>query len=229
MIIFFILIFSFSSVNSQIVVPGSEYLLSKLRLNESKDGIRYTPYTDIVGDPYIFKDFCSGQVVFKTGETYKADLRYDIYADLIQIRHNDNVFGIANTGTLSKILIDTLSFIYDNIILRPGDKDPSANRYCFIVKREGRCNLLIRKNIRIQDAELPKLYQDAKPAKFVQLKDSYYIKTEDSNAVRITNTKDLLSVLHDREEELRQFIRINRLRIKDLNDLDKIVSYYNSL
>ena len=220
---------SFSQLNSQIVVPGSDYLLAKLRLNESKDGIKFTPYNDIIGDPYIFKDFSSGNVVFKSGETYVADLRYDIYADLIQIKHNGNVFGISNTGSLSKIIIDTLTFLYDNIIIRPGAKKPSAEKYCFILKEEGKCLLLIHKNLRIQDVEPPKLYQDAKPAKFIHLKDSFYLKTENSNAIKVKNLKDIISVLSDKREELRQFIRLNNLRIKDLSDLDKIVSYYNSL
>lgn len=224
-----ILMLSFSAVNSQIVVSGSDYLLAKLRLNEGKEGIKYIPYNDITGDPYIYKDFRSGMVFFKTGETFKADLRYDIYGDLIQIKHNDDVFGIYNTGSLSKITIDTLTFIYDNIIISTGDKEPSGNRLCFIVKREGRCDLLIRKNMRIQDAEPPKLYQNAKPAKFIHLKETYYLKPENSYAIRIQSKKDLFSVLNDKQEELRQFIRTNKLTVKDLNDLDKIVSYYNGI
>lgn len=223
-----IFILSFSSANSQIFVPGSEELLAKLRLNESNEGIRHTQYTDIIGDPYLYKDFHPGEVIFKTGEKYKADIRYDIYSELIQIRYNDNVFGISQTGNISRIIVDTLTFIY-NEISRPGKQSPLSKPFCFIVRIEGRCMLLIRKHLRIQDPEPPKLYQDAKPAKFIHLKELCYLKTENSNAVKIQKIKDLLSVCNDKQEELKQFIRTNRLDISKIEHLEKIVTFYNNL
>ncbi len=223
-----ILILSVSSANSQIFVPGSEELLAKLRLNESIEGIRHTQYTDIIGDPYLYKDFYPGEVIFKKGEKYKADLRYDIYSDLIQIRYNGNIFGISQTENISRIIIDTLTFIY-NKISRPSKQSLLSKPYCFIVRKEGRCMLLIRKHIRIQDPEPPKLYQDAKPAKFIHLKELCYLKTENSNAVKIQKIKDLLSVCNDKQEELKQFIRTNRLDISKIEHLEKIVTFYNNL
>jgi hypothetical protein len=35
-----------------------------------------------------------------------------------------------------KKIIDTLTFLYDNFIIRPGAKKASAEKYCFILKEE---------------------------------------------------------------------------------------------
>ncbi len=88
--------------------------------------------------------------------------------------------------------------------------------------------MLIKKNIRIQDAELPKLYQDAKPAKFIHTGDTYYLKPENKTAVRIDNKKDLLSILADKKDEITSFINSNKLGVKEVDDLAKIISFYNN-
>ena len=81
----------------------------------------------------------------------------------------------------------------------PKDDAPAKSSY-FILKTEGKCTLLVKKNIRVQDAELPTLYQEAKPAKFVPTADTYFLKNDGSSAVRIKNNKDLLSVLADKSD-----------------------------
>ena len=89
--------------------------------------------------------------------------------------------------------------------------------------------LLIKKNIRVQDAEPAKLYQEAKPPKFVATADTYYLKPEGKSAVRIKNKKDLLTVLADKSDALDSYISSNKLGVKEIEDLAKIVAYYNSL
>ncbi|MEZ4996365.1 MAG: hypothetical protein R2758_02410 [Bacteroidales bacterium] len=62
-------------VISQDVVPGSDLLLAKLRLNESMSGAQYSSYDEIEGDPYIFKEFRQGLLVLKQA---KSQCRYEI-------------------------------------------------------------------------------------------------------------------------------------------------------
>jgi hypothetical protein len=222
------IVLSVNSVKSQNIVPGSEELLAKLRLNESIRGIEYTPYSSIVGNPYIYKDFHSGEIVFKTGEAYDADMRYDIYANLIHVRLDDNVFAIAYPERLSRIIIDTITFIHDYII-KPGNENVTGKSSYFIVKTDGRCKLLIKMNLRIQDPEPPKVLQDAKPAKFINTGDTYYLKLEDNHSVLIRNKKDMLSVLTDQKEAVSKLMSSNGYGTKKIEDLVRIVNYYNNL
>ena len=45
--------------------------------------------------------------------------------------------------------------------------------------------------------------------------------------MRIKNKKELLTVLADKSDELDSYIRSNKLDVKKIEDLVKIVSYYN--
>lgn len=223
-----VFLMSANLIKSQNVVPGSEALLAKLRLNESIRGIEHTSYSKIIGDPYLFGDFCQGQVVFKSGEVYNVDIRYDIYADLVHIRYEDNMFAIAHPEKLNRIIADTLTLIND-YISRSGGKDVQKNSSYFILTIDGKCKVLIKKNIRIQDPEPPKILQDAKPARFIHTKDTYYLKLNESNAVLINNKSDILDLLNDQKEALIDFMNAEKIRVNQIEDIIHLVNFYNSL
>lgn len=214
------------SAYSQITVPASEIWLDKLRLNKLVNNTEMLSYSNILGDPYIYGDFRPGKIVFATGESYNVDMRFDMYANQIHIRYKDNIFGIGHPEKLSLMVIDTINFIYDKII-KPGSGQASDKSSYFIIKTDGKCKLLIRKNMRIQDAEPPKPYQEEKLAKFIPLNDTYYLKLDNSNAVLIRNKGDILTVLDDKRGAVSDFIKANKLGIKNVEDLVKIVSFYN--
>ena len=214
--------------NSQIVVPESDDLLFKLRLNKSTEEIKEIQYSDVIGDPFLYKDFSPGQIVLRSNETYSVEMRYDIYADLIHVRYKNNVFAIAHPDKLSCIIIDTVTFIYDHI-KRSGTENSENKGSYLILMRDGRCKLLVRKNLRIQDPEPPKILQDAKPAKFIHTRDSYYLKQGNDNPILIRNIKDIINVMYDRKEVVSEYIRSNKFEFKKAEDLVGIVDYYNSL
>ena len=191
-------------------------------------GIEYETYTTTTGDPFIYRDFHEGDLTLRNGETYRLEMRYDIYANQMHLRNKNEFYAINYPEKLASIVIDTLSFIYCNFVNSPEQKNSGESSY-FILKTGGKCKLLIKKNIRVQDAEQPKPLQDAKPAKFVHLGDTYYLKQEGESAVRIKGKKELLHILADKKDELNKFIDSNRLATKDLEDLVKIVTFYNSL
>jgi hypothetical protein len=213
---------------SRVTVTGSEDFLFRLRLSRSGSGVDEVTYSSIVGDPFIYKEFTTGKLIMNTGEVFQLDLRYDIYSNQVQFKNNDEVFEVVNQDQLNLIIIDTVIFKYSNYLKSSDDETPIGNSW-FILKTSGKCNLLVKKNIRIQDAQSPKAYADAKPAEFIHLKDTYYLKLDDNSAVRINGKKELLSILADKKDELNKFIESNKLETKSIDDLTKIVKFYNSL
>ncbi|MFZ2339717.1 MAG: hypothetical protein WAW07_08370 [Bacteroidales bacterium] len=220
-LLFFILSCGAICVSSaQIIVPESDELLDKLRLNNSINRLNNVFYEDISGTPFMFKDFQTGEVLLKTGERYKADLRFDKYAGEMQFKVKEVVYAIALPESISLIEINGTRFIYT--------KTDNIAKYLEVLS-DGKCKLLAEKKARIQDAELPKPYQQAKPARFIDLEDVIYLKLGDNNAVRIKNKKDLLTLMSDKKDQINDFIGDNKLKTKDIEDLKRIVLYYNGL
>ena len=219
---------SISNAQSQALVYGSDILLDKLRLNKSTEGIADTYYSDIEGDPYLYKDFQKAKLSMTSGEIYDVDIRYDIYAGELHLRVKGIIYVITNYNQFQYAEIDNNKFVYSDYKLTPGTENVSGSTY-FILLTEGRCKLLAKMNIRIQDPEPPKLYQDAKPAKFILKDDTYYLKLGESSAVKIKGKKDLLEILDDQQNKLKTFIKSNKLSTSKSEDLIKIISFYNDL
>ncbi|MEI7830067.1 MAG: hypothetical protein WCI31_09870 [Prolixibacteraceae bacterium] len=223
-----LLIVQISTSQSQVPVLGSETLLEKLRLNKGLTGPDGASYVDIVGDPYLFKNFTKGKLILTDGKTFDIIVRYDIYANQIHFKVKNEIFAIIHPENLTLIEADSLKFVYSKYV-KSGGEDTSKDYSYFILKTDGVCKLLIKKQMRIQDAVPPQLYQEAKPARFILTNDSYYLKLQDKPAVRIRNEKELLIVLAARKDAIASFIHSNKLNAKEIEDIVKIVSYYNKL
>lgn len=228
LLFFYVLLLTFSSIHSQNVVPNSEFMLDKLRLNKIMHGIEYETYTTTTGDPFIYRDFHEGELTLRNGETYWLEMRYDIYANQMHLRNNNEIYAINYPEKLASISIDMLQFLFCNYANSPGKENSGEGSY-FIVKTDGKCKLLIRKNIRVQDAEPPKVLQETKPAKFVHLADTYYLKFDGNSAVKTGSKKDLIRQFGDKQNEVNSFIDENNMNVKNVEDLIRIVSFYNNL
>ena len=214
--------------SQQVYLDGSEELLNILRLDQNITQFETVTYGSIDGNPFLYADFAPGRLVLNTGEVLGLSLRYDIYSRQIHFKNKDKVYEVVNPEILDMIVIDTISFQYITYLNSPGDFNPEGSSF-LILKTDGKCKLFVKKNMRIQDAEVPKAFQDAQPAKFIPLGDTYYLKPDKKSAVRVNSKKDLLNILADRKNELSKFIDSNKLGTKDLDDLVKIVTFYNSL
>lgn len=217
-----------SIVLSQIPVLNSGFLLDKLRLNGSTNGIQTVLYANINGDPFLYKDFKKGILSVDGAGKYDVLLRYDIFSNQMHLLVQNEIYAIIHPEKVNLIEIDSLKIIYSRYVKSIGDKTSSDAGY-FIVKADGRCKLLVKKNIRLQDAEPEKPFQDAKPPKFILKEDTYYLKLKDQSAVKIKNEKELLAFLADQNQALVIFIKSNKLDIKNIKDLAKVVHYYNGL
>jgi hypothetical protein len=226
--------FGFQQIKAQVgnvsVIERSDLeFLSRLRLNNTMKTKEEVSYESFDGDPFLYKDLVPGSLILNTGENIPLNLRYDIFKGEIQFGQKNEIYALINPENVSSVLIDTLKFIYTGYLRSAGDIASSKNSW-FILKKDGKCKLLISKNLRLQAAIPPKPYQEeGTPAKFIHTGDTYYLKLDDEGAVRINSRKDLLNVLADKKDELDKFITSNKLGIKDGEDLVKIISHYNSL
>lgn len=215
------------NAKAQIQVPGSAELLSKLRLNEGTKGMKTVMYAEINGSPFIFRNFTSATIITENDEEIIIPVRYDIYANEMHLNIQNHVFAL-RPEIIKIITTDSLDFIYSGFS-KSGYLNNAKDYSYFIVQTNGKCKLLVKKELRIQDAESPKLYQEAKPAKFIHLKDSYFLKNGKNDAIRIMNKNDVLSVMNDKKEDIRYFMDRNKTNLKKIEDIQKLVSYYNSL
>ena len=235
-LVLLVIISDFQSINAQndkftaFPTEGTELeLLNRLRLDRNIKAREEVSYERIEGDPFLYQDFVPGNLLLKTGESIPLNFRYDIFKGEIQFGKKDEIYALINPENVSSVLMDTLRFVYAGY-LKSREDIRSIEKSWFILKKDGKFRLLIRKNLRLQAVTPPKPYQEeGSPAKFIHTRDTYYIQPEGGNAIKIDKKKSLLDFLPDKNGRLSSFIKDNNLDVKKVDDLTKIISFYNSL
>lgn len=207
--------------SGQSVVPGSDALLDKLRLNKGM-GNSEVSYSSIEGNPFIFKDFEKAKLKLTSGETYDIKVRFDIYSNIMQVLNDGLIYAIGYPEKIQSVDLDKMTIVYS-------EYQKQGEGSYFILQADGKCKLLVKKNIRLQEAELPKPYQEGKPPKFIPKDDTYYLKIGNEIAILIRNKGDILSVLKDHKKEIEEYMANNDTNIKKIEDLNNLIVYYNNL
>ena len=67
------------------------------------------------------------------------------------------------------------------------------------------------------------------PAEFKRTPDSYYFKIGDGNLQEVKNIKSMISSLPDKQDEMTQFAKKEKISPRDGEELRRLVKYYNDL
>lgn len=177
----------------------------------------------IQGDQFLFTSgFIPGSVTMRGRIFHGQSVRYDCY--------NDELLLLTGKGIilqLNKELIEGFTFEYDNRVFffRNFDTDSEKTLSGFVnVLSKGNASLFVKysKDVLILAVE----------NKYDLFTDNIRIYVEkDGITTRISNRGDLLRLLADRKQQVRDYIKSNRIRVtaKAPESIKPVIDYYNSL
>ena len=222
LILLFTIVMSFS-FNTVAQVPYNQSL-SEFYDDFKTIKKREIAYENIIGTPYIQKDFVKSSITEKDGSIFENILlKYNGYDDAIEYKHpNGTILQLANPENFIEFKIGDDLYIYYN-------NDSKLLKGYYQVLEDGKFVLLVKHVVALLDAEAPKAYEDAKPAKFLPKPDSYFVLFGNSEMTEINHKKELLNLMIDQKDKISAFIKKNKLKTKKEDDLKQIVAYYNGL
>ncbi len=199
-------------------------LLKHLNVEGRKD---YLNASDIAGSPYLNDQFVKGEVLTENNVRYVGiPLRYNIYSDEIEFKDSKGqILSIAFPGNIKEVKIGHDIFIYHLYFV---STDRLKWGY-FQLINQGKAEGLIGHRVIFQEAQPALAYKDPQPPKFVPQPAYYYVSMEKKPAVRVQTTKELIHLLGNHKKELEAYAKKNHIKVRKLNDLRKILYYYNSL
>ncbi|HUS87392.1 MAG TPA: hypothetical protein VMW76_09140 [Bacteroidales bacterium] len=209
---------AFSQVYENPIFQHLEYMRRERLLNDYNELL----YENIEGTPFFTEEFIKGIVYMKSGESYTGEFRYDIYADQIQFIGGEKIYCIAFPEKLSYVLIGDMSIKYVGY----EQNGVPAHGY-FITLEDGYYSLYLKKGKVLNDPVGLKPYQSAKPAKFVDKIDIYYIKIGENPALRVKGMRNLLKLLPGEKDNIRDYIDSEGIKPGNRFDLVKLVLYLN--
>ena len=153
----------------------------------------------------------------------KSRIRYNIYEDEIEFIKENSIYYLVREVGRRIYFLDS-KFIYKVYRL------DGANRY-FRVHEEGKYSLLAKQKVRRIEPKVARSgYDRAKPGNYRRIKDEYYLALDNNSVQKLPkNKKEFIEVFGDKSEIIQSFMKQNKLNHRRLDDLKKIIQYYNIL
>lgn len=214
------------SANAQYVNLGSDHYTvieryvgiktSKLKGLLNKD--------DEVINNYLYDNFVEGQIVLKDGSTIdNVPLNYCRYTEHIHFIEETDTFAVNDPHKVDYVAIGDKKFIYTDFTI-----DEKTDVGFFELLADGECKLLKRIYIKFVPATPDKAFQPGVPAHY-RTEESHFIKKQDLAGHMIYRKKDVYQILSGKKDEIAEYAKKEKLKLRKEQDLVKLVSYYNHL
>lgn len=209
--------------NLNLYAPSLVKLYNQVKTSKVMD---VNEYESIQGSPYADKFFEKGFVISKDSLLYSGlMLRYNNYKDIIEFRKDDLAYELSNQFPLLYVKIKDK--LYERLVFKSKEGDKLGY---FQIQSDGKVTLYSKAPIQYVKAKPASGYVEYKPPKFEKEPISFYLKSKGStNANLIKNKKDLIQFLSDKKEEVVAFMNTNKLNASKLEDITRIINYYNGL
>ena len=219
---------SFAVVLLSITISQSSYAQQFNKITQNVGGnilrIKKANGDDVVGNPYLLDVWTVGNVKF-TDSTYAAnkELKYDILENLLVVRGDGDV---ENTFK-DPVSEFTLSVPGKVRLFKNGFTGVSniSHETFFEVLYNGKFKLLKREVKSIVES---KGYNTATVTRKIEGVTTYYIAKPDNSVVLVKNNeKSILAAMG--KPELSQYVKENKLNLKNEEDIIKLLTYFSSL
>jgi hypothetical protein len=197
---------------------------------DKNGGSFHSYYDGIEGNPFFIENFRSSTIKLASGlEFNNVIARLDLYKQIIQIKLNGDTVKTVLPGNISEIIFyDTVQSLPCEYKFQTGYPEiNNLNRNNFYqVLSDGKVTLLkssikkINKTKNEMSGEIS--------SQFDMYEDHYlYVKYE---MKRVKKDKEyLLNLLAGNRKELETYITVQKLNLKSMDSIKKLIDYYNSL
>lgn len=182
-------------------------------------------YIDIQGSPYSSNEFVKGKVIMKNGVFYKnVPLRYNIYNKEMEFEKNKVAYSISNSEDIVSVEFGNSKYVYTLFETKTNEKNTF-----FLLLEDGKAKLLEMQKVELIPKQEPGAYSTASPARFHREASVFYVKIDDNPAVVVKRKKDLLKAFSIHQKEMTDFINKNKISVRKIEDLKKVIVHYNTL
>jgi len=179
------------------------------------------------GNAYLDGEWQDGEIVMNDNTVISGNkYRYNIYTQQMQFISNEDTMAVANPGETKFIRFADKEFIYTDFY----SKGELKQGY-FELLQEGECSLLKRwvVSYHLVEGEANKRNSESNNEEFIR-ECTCYLKFGNNPATALeSRKKDFLNCFDEDSDHIGAFIKIEKLKHKDQEDLEEIVSYYNHI
>lgn len=192
------------------------------RVNQSGNASEYLA-ANFDGTPFMNNEFINGEVITLKGEVLKdVPLRYNVFSGVMEGKLKDVCYEIDSKGIVKSVNLDGKT--YDFLKYKLNDEEQDG--YLELIQ-DGDWKLYCRHLKKFKEAQAPRAMQESgAKAKFSDLPLTYFLMSEgDSIAIGFNNTKELAAILTSHKADIKDYIKSNKIKSNDPEDLKKVISF----
>lgn len=230
-IIFIITVLSTTAINAQDIQSLTRNReLTEIRSNLNLEGVREAGskhQPDIDGSPYLFKSWNNrSKIIYENKEFVINIFNYNIYSERFESKLSEDSIFIINPRNVKNILIN------DKLFGRYLDPEFQRNSYFEEIIKIDDFMLLKKYVVKIKKGSINPLTKEKLTNDALVMDEIYYLcDIKDMTLKKIKLKKSTFSQLFKKEyiEDINSFVKINKLKYNDVDDIKKTVQYYNTL
>ena len=187
-------------------------------------------YVDIEGSPYLFEEWSSGTFSDVDGKNRgNYQLRYNIYDDKLEVIKDRQAISLNHQLVKEFEVINQES--EDRFLFRsgyPANGIYDESDFYKVLNDDGDFHLLKKYICTITMVETKGYGESTSTQKFLQ-SSKYYVYSEEAGFKKINKSrKSILEIFSDREQELKTFMKKNKINIKNDQDLARLIKFCNT-
>ena len=169
-----------------------------------------------------------GKLVLITDEVISGIIKYDQVQGIVQVEVDEKIFTYSAKSIFHFKIYDITSDSYREFYSLPyGLVSSYKTPVIFEVLIEGNITLLSREYVTTKNIQDP--FSFGSYAKEVIVYDYYFLDKEGNIKAYTMKKKDLYNVLSKRQSQVVEYMKTNRLRHDNRNDLIRVILFYNAL
>lgn len=177
----------------------------------------------VAGSPYMDDKYKDG-IIYYGDKNQPAPIRYNAYQDLIEYQQNGKALVLDPNPAIKKVVVGEEVFVP----LSPNGSSKKIGYFAML--DSGKLNLYSKKKvIFLPFKKGGKLDGSDQPAEFKKSPDIYFYQVGNGELKQVDNIKELIASLPDKQDELNQYVKKEKISAKKEKDLIQFVKYYNSL
>lgn len=177
---------------------------------------------DVVGTPFLYKDFLEGTVMLSNGKKYEnIPLKYNSYKDELYFKNPKDNSLLSFVVPVKEFELAGQKYVNGFPAI-----DNFTDKSFYEILADGKIKLFVKnyksilENKPYNSATIEKKYEDIK---------SYFI-IKDGNMKRFKpSKKDFLIIFEDKSSKIDAFLKSEKIDFKNNLDLARVVEFYNSL
>lgn len=184
------------------------------------------------GSVYLVDDWMHGTIILKDSTNISGyPYRYNMRSKYIELKDESDSIKVLSFAKVDWMFSKTIhgTNVYDNCSNYMLEYPELGDCEFVEIMVYGKATLFDKLSLNMIEANYNRAVDAGETSDTYYVEHTYYI-LKDGELIRIKKSKgSVLNVLEDKKEELSSYIKSNKLKMREPNNIAQVVKYYNSL